>query len=167
MWVKMMADRYPVQSYLHRCGLAQSTQCPYCQEQCETLAHFTTICPRFREARTAGHNQVRAKLTSLLLRCLPKQQWKLFEETPMRRTGLELQQVSVACMVAAARLPQGHQGETVSVENLQPDMVLAYWISAAPLTLCRSNSLQLAGANSTHTRLCWRRCGRMWHSGGR
>jgi hypothetical protein len=48
------------------------------------------------EARTAGHNQVRAKLTSLLLRCLPKQQWKLFEETPMRRTGLELQQVSVA-----------------------------------------------------------------------
>ena len=151
VWVKMMADRYPVQSYLHRCGLAQSPQCPYCQEQCETLAHFTTICPRFREARTAGHNQVRAKLTSLLLRCLPKQQWKLFEETPMRRTGLELQQVSVACMVAAARLPQGHQGETVSVENLQPDMVLVSQSlkKIGLLDLCRpfdSLSEQLAAA---------------------
>jgi ribonuclease HI len=151
VWVKMMADRYPVQSYLHRCGLAQSSQCPYCQAQCETLAHFTTICPRFREARTAGHNQVRAKLTSLLLRCLPKQQWKLFEETPMRRTGLELQQVSVACMVAAERLPQGYQGDSVSAENLQPDMVLVSQSlkKIGLLDLCRpfdSLSEQLAAA---------------------
>jgi hypothetical protein len=121
----MMADRYPVQSFLHLCGVAQSPQCRYCLEQCEPVAHVTTvtICPRFREAHTAGHNQVRAKLTSLLLLCLPKQQWKLFEETPMRRTELELQHVLVACMMAAERLPQGYQGESVSVENLQPDIV--------------------------------------------
>ena len=123
VWVKAMADRYPVQSYLHRCGLVQSPHCPYCQAQGETLAHFTTICPRFREARTAGHNQVRAKLTSLLAKCLTKQ-WQLFEETPMGSTGLTLQRVSAACMVAAERLPQGHQGDSICVENLQPDMVL-------------------------------------------
>jgi hypothetical protein len=102
VWVKMIADRYPVQSHLHRCGLVPSAHCPYCQEQCETLAHFTTVCPRFREARTAGHNLVRAKLTSLLAKCLTKQ-WQLFEETPMRRTELQLLPVSVECMVAAER----------------------------------------------------------------
>ena len=64
-----------------------------------------------------------AKLTSLLAKCLTKQ-WKLFEETPMRSTELQLLSVSVECMVAAERLPQGHQGDPVSVENLQPDMVL-------------------------------------------
>lgn len=123
VWVKATADRYPVQSYLHRCGVVQSPHCPYCQAQDETLAHFTTICPRFREARTAGHNRVRAKLTSLLDKCLATQ-WTLFEETPMRRTGLQLQPVSAACMVAAGRLPQGHSCDFVGVGNLQPDLVL-------------------------------------------
>ena len=150
VWVKAMADRYPVQSYLHRCGVVQSPHCPYCQEQDETLAHFTTICPRFREARTAGHNRVRAKLTSLLNKCLGTQ-WQLFEETPMRRTGLDLQTVSAACMVKAGRLPPGDHGDSVCVGNLQPDLVLV----SGPLKriglldLCRpfdSQSEQLAGA---------------------
>ena len=102
----------------------QSPQCPYCQAQEETLAHFTTICPRFREARTAGHNRVRAKLTSLLAKCLAPQ-WTLFEETPMRRTGLKLQKVSAACMVAAGRLStQMRSCDLVCVGNLQPDLVL-------------------------------------------
>jgi hypothetical protein len=141
-----MADRYPVQSYLHRCGLVQAPHCPYCQAQGETLAHFTTICPRFREARTAGHNQVRAKLTSLLAKCLTKQ-WQLFEETPMRRTG----RVSAACIVAAERLPQGPQGDSVCVENLQPDVVLVSrsLMRIGLLDLCRpfdSQPEQLAAA---------------------
>ncbi len=37
----------------------------------------------------------------------PSTQWTLFEETPMRRTELPLQSVSVVCMVAAERLPKG------------------------------------------------------------
>ena len=63
VWVKASADRYPVNSYLHQCQLVPSPHCPYCpgQPEDETLAHFTTICPRFREARTAGHNRVRAQ----------------------------------------------------------------------------------------------------------
>jgi hypothetical protein len=70
-----------MQSYLHQCGVAQSPHCPYCQARGETLAHFTTICPRFREASTVGHNLVLAKLTLLLDKCL-ETQWILFEETP-------------------------------------------------------------------------------------
>ncbi len=74
MWVKASADRYPVSSYLHQCQLVPSTHCPYCPGQDETLAHFTTFCPRFREAGTAGHKaRVRAKLASLLAKCLDTQ----------------------------------------------------------------------------------------------
>jgi hypothetical protein len=121
--VKATADRYPVQSYLPQCGEVQSPHCPYCPEQGETLAHLTTICPRFREARTAGHNRVRAKLTSLLAKCLDTQR-QLFEENPHEAHGLKLQTVVVACMVSAGRLPQGHHCEFVCVGNLQPDLVL-------------------------------------------
>ena len=42
----------------------------------------------------------------------------------MRRTELQLQPVSVECMVAAEQLPHGYLGDSVCVENLQPDMVL-------------------------------------------
>ena len=42
----------------------------------------------------------------------------------MRRTELQLLPVSVECTVAVERLPQGHQGDSVSVDNLQLDMVL-------------------------------------------
>ena len=42
----------------------------------------------------------------------------------MRCTELQLQTMSVACMVAAERLPQGFQGDSVCVENLQQDRLL-------------------------------------------
>ena len=69
----------------------------------------------------------------------------------MRRTELQLLPVSVECMVAAERLPLGHQGDPVSVENLQPDMVLVSQSlkRIGLLDLCRpfdSLSEQLAAA---------------------
>ena len=69
----------------------------------------------------------------------------------MRRTGLTLQRVSAACMVAAERLPQGHQGDSICVENLQPDMVLVSLslMRIGLLDLCRpfdSQPEQLAAA---------------------
>jgi hypothetical protein len=66
---------------------------------------------------------VRAKLASLVAKCLDTQ-WQLFEETPMRSTGLELQRVSAACMVEAGRLSPGDRGDSICVGNLQPDLVL-------------------------------------------
>jgi hypothetical protein len=63
VWYKAMTRIYLVQVYLHRIGVAKSSQCPHCSYTAiETLAHFACVCPAFLEARTAAHNQVRAVL---------------------------------------------------------------------------------------------------------
>jgi hypothetical protein len=63
VWYKAMTGIYPVQVDLHRIGVAKSSQCAHCSNTAiETLAHFACVCPAFREARTAVHNQVRAVL---------------------------------------------------------------------------------------------------------
>ena len=123
VWVKAMADCYPVQAYLQRINLVKSADCPYCPRTKETLAHFASVCPQFREARTAAHNQVRKMISSLLAKCLPDC-WGLHEETPMADTGLRLARVSFASMKASGRpLPEHHE-DTVCVGRLQPDLVL-------------------------------------------
>ena len=56
----------PVQVYLKRIGKAQSPICLHCWEGApESLTHFACVCPKFREARTSAHNQVRDVITSL------------------------------------------------------------------------------------------------------
>ena len=123
VWVKAMADQYPVQAYLHRIKQTTSAECPFCPETRETLAHFACVCPRFREGRTAAHNQVRKLISSLLVKNL-HHRWELHEETPMANTGLRLNRVSVSCMEASGRpLPESHDG-TICVGRLQPDLVL-------------------------------------------
>jgi hypothetical protein len=128
VWVKATADLYPVQSYLHRCGIVQSPHCSYCHEQDETLAHFTTICRRFREARTAGQlglNQVRAKLASLLAKCLDTQ-WQLSQVrgNPHKVHGAGAAN-SVGCIHGGGGVaPPRGATVTSSVGNLQPDLVL-------------------------------------------
>ncbi len=58
VWYKAMTGIYPVQVYLHS-GVAKSLLCPQCYNMAiETLTHFACICPAFREARTAAHDQV-------------------------------------------------------------------------------------------------------------
>ena len=71
VWVKAMADCYPVQAYLCRINLTKSADCPYCPGTKETLAHFACVCPQFREASTAAHNQVRELISSLLAKFIP------------------------------------------------------------------------------------------------
>ena len=97
-----MADQYPVQAYLHRIKQTTSAECPFCPETRETLAHFACVCPRFREGRTAAHNQVRKLISSLLVKYL-HHRWELHEETPMANTGLRLNRVSVSCMEVSGR----------------------------------------------------------------
>ncbi len=61
VWTRVMTDTYPVQTYLHKIGAVQSPLCPHCSDNAiETLTHFACVCPKFREARTAAHNQLRA-----------------------------------------------------------------------------------------------------------
>ncbi len=95
VWYKSMTDIYQVQVYLHRIGVAKSSQCPHCSNTAtETLAHFECVCPAFREARTVAHNQVRAVLAISLKDAL-SEDWEVFEKTPLAATGLKLQQVSI------------------------------------------------------------------------
>ena len=156
VWVRAMADCYPVQAYLQRVTLAKSADCPYCPGTKETLAHFACVCPQFREARTAAHNQVRKLISSLLVKCLPDR-WELHEETPMANIGLRLGRVSVACMEASGRpLPEHHDG-TVCVGRLQPDLVFVSQSrrKIALVELCRpmdDSSEQLAAAHERKMR---------------
>ncbi len=85
MWVKAMADQYPVQAYLHRIKQTTSAECPFCPETRETLAHFARVFER------AAHNQVRKLISSLLVKYL-HHRWDLLEleEIPMANTGLRL-----------------------------------------------------------------------------
>ena len=171
MWVRVMADCCPAQTYLRRITLAKSADCPYCPGTKETLAHFACVCPQFREARTAAHNQVRKLISSessLLAKCLPDH-WKMHEETPMANTGLQLGSVSVDCMEASERPLPEHHDDTICVGRLQPDLVFVSQSrrKIALVELCRpmdDSSEQLAAAHERKyalTRLSWRRSRRI------
>ena len=91
-----MTGTYPVATYLHRIGRAESRQCLFCSSgQYETLSHFLSVCSRFHDARTPAHNQIRLQLSVSLRKSLPAG-WQLFEETPMFATGLQLCRISTA-----------------------------------------------------------------------
>jgi len=156
VWVKAMTGRYPVQTYLHRVKLVSSPNCPFCPGVRETLTHFACICPQFREARTAAHNRVRKTICTFLTKLLSKQ-WTIYEETPMSQTGLRLELVSAACMEAAGRPLPEHHAELVSVDRLQPDMVIVSRAlkKIALVEVCRpmdESADQLAAAESRKLR---------------
>ncbi len=105
IWLKSMEGIYPVHTYLHRIGKAASPLCPYCNSrENETLTHFTSICPRFREARTSAHNQVRRVITAFLARNIGRR-WQMFEESSLKNTGLVLRPVSATSVAQAKRQP--------------------------------------------------------------
>ena len=92
-WMQAMTGTYPVATYLYRIGRAASRQCLFCGSgQDETLSHFLGVCPRFHDARTAAHNQIRLQLFMSLRKSLPRS-WRLYEESPMLATGLRLRRV--------------------------------------------------------------------------
>ena len=126
VWTKAMAGIYPVQVYLHRIGKATTPYCPHCaNDTVETLTHFACICPKFREARTAAHNQLRSNIAANLKDSL-LDDWVLLEETPLIATGLQLQPVSAATIVSASRdavtLPTDQ--DLLDLGRWQPDFVL-------------------------------------------
>ena len=124
-----MTDTYPVQTYLHRIGAVKSPHCPHCSDNAiETLTPFACVCPKFREARTAAHNQLRAVVAASLQSSL-SEDWHTFEEKSLAATGLRLQRVR-AGEVLLARGESGAQDpaqDTVDISRWQPDFVLISW----------------------------------------
>ena len=129
VWYKAMTGIYPVQVYLHRIGAVKSPHCPHCSNnELETLTHFACVCPTFREARTAAHNQLRAVLAASLKNFL-SEDWSVFEETPLASTGLKLQQVpddEVRLALDATESITPEAGN-VRLDRWQPDFILISW----------------------------------------
>jgi len=67
LWIQAVTGQYPTTSRLHKMFPHRypSAACPWCQPRGagtpsivqDTLCHFLTMCPRFREARTEAHNR--------------------------------------------------------------------------------------------------------------
>ena len=124
VWLKCMEGIYPVQEYLHRIGKAPTSICLHCGEGArETLTHFACVCPKFREARTSAHNQVRRVITFFLARILGRK-WKMFEETCMKNTGLTLSPVPAALVAQAQQRPVEDDSERLcALDRWQPDWI--------------------------------------------
>ena len=103
IWLKCMEGIYLVQTYLYCIGKAPSPLCPHCGSSVdETFTHFTSVCPKFREALTSAHNQVRRVITAFLARNIDRR-WKLFEESSLKSTGPILRPVSTTSVARARR----------------------------------------------------------------
>ena len=147
-WIQVMTGTYPVTSYLHRISKAESKKCPYCSSgQDETLTHFLSVCPRFHDARTAAHNQIRGQLAASLKKSLP-QGWRQLEETRMAATGLHLRRVPTAQVQQSGRTVSNAdiQVGSMSLGRWQPDLMLISHsrCKIAILELCRPSDVRLA-----------------------
>jgi hypothetical protein len=120
--------RHPVQSYLRRIGKADSNICPHCDQGVpETFTHFANVCPKFHDARTAAHNQVRSVISAFLNKHR-QQVWTLHEEARIDATGLTLRPVSSESMAhAGRRISEAEQAAGLAsiarLGRLQPDFV--------------------------------------------
>jgi len=145
--MQAMTGTYPVATYLHRIGRAESRQCLFCSSgQDETLSHFLSVCSRFHDARTAAHNQIRSQLSVSLRKSLPAG-WQLFEETPMLATGLQLRRISTAQVQDSGRPVSEADvvtGET-AVGRWRPDfLAVSYSLSKiAIVEVCRPSDVHL------------------------
>jgi len=146
VWLKSMEGIYPVQTYLHRIGKAASPLCPHCSSGVdETFTHFTSVCPKFREARTSAHNQVRRVITTFLARNIGHR-WKMFEEKSLKSTGLVLRPVSATSIARARSQPTADPNSEQDLGRWQPDWILVSdeLKKIAILDLCRPSDVHPA-----------------------
>ena len=67
---------------LRRIGKADLDECPHCEQSLPvTLTHLAIVCPKFNDARTAAHNQIRSVISILRLAYIR-------EETSLRNAPL-------------------------------------------------------------------------------
>ena len=120
-----MSSTFPVYSFLFRIKKAISPLCPFCTQGVpETLTHFLKVCPKFHHARSAAHNQVREVLFRAL-KTHAATHWRILQETPLHRTGLDLHKVPTAMAQLAGRIVSDHEIALghVSVARWQPDLI--------------------------------------------
>ena len=92
------------------------------------MTHFACVCPKFREARTAAHNQLRAVVAASLKSTL-SEDWHTFEEKSLAATGLRLQRVRAELEEVSESLARGESEaqdtaqDTVDISRWQPDFV--------------------------------------------
>jgi ribonuclease HI len=153
-WMQAMTGTYPVATYLHRIGRAQSRQCPFCSSgQDETLSHFLSVCSRFHDARTAAHNQIRSQLSVSLRESLPAG-WQLFEETPMLATGLQLRRIPTAQVQDSGRPVSDADvvaGE-MATGRWRPDFLAVSYSRSkiAIVEVCRPSDVRLERLDAAH-----------------
>ncbi len=107
----------------------QSPLSSHCSDNAiETLTHFACVCPKFREARTAAHNQLSAVVAACLKSSLSEDwlHWHTFEEKSLVATGLPLEKVRVEEVLVARGEATAHatDWDTVDIGRWQPDFVL-------------------------------------------
>ena len=124
VWLKCIEGICPVQTYLHRIGKAPSPLCPHCScRENETFTHFTSVCPKFREACISTHNQVQRMITAFLARNIGRR-WKMFEKKSPKSTGLVLRPVSATSVARARRQSTDDQDSVQDLGRWQTDWIL-------------------------------------------
>ena len=121
----------------------------------ESFTHFTDVCPQFREARTAAHNQLREKISGLLQMQLAELGgWKLFEEVRMAQVGLRLKPVAEDLIKLAGRLMPGKTDGMCDVGRLQPDLIALSWSRRriAIIDISRPSDTYVEQLQSSHDR---------------
>ncbi len=90
LWMQAVTGQYPTTARLNKMFPLKylTATCPWCQLGVpETLGHFLTMCPRFREARTEAHNRCWRAIMRTLVGVLPTG-WQVYIDKPMSDTGL-------------------------------------------------------------------------------
>jgi len=155
-WIKATCATYPTHTYLNRINHQILPWCPYCTGQVkETFTHFTAVCPQFREARTAAHNQLREIVSNWLQNQLAESGgWRLFEEVRMAQMGLRLRPVSADVVINAGRHMQLKADGMCDVGRLQPDLVALSWARRriAIIDISRPSDSYIEQLQSAHDR---------------
>ena len=155
-WIKAMCATYPIYTYLHRINREISPWCPFCAEKVrETFTHFTCVCPKFREARTAAHNQLREKVSRLLQKQLADiGGWTLYEEVRIAEVGLRLRSVDADAVALTGRQLHLKPDGTCDVGRLQPDLVAISWPRRriAIIDISRPSDVYIGQLLSAHDR---------------
>ncbi len=89
-WTQLVSHSFQTNTYLQRISVHPTGLCPWCQGVRETLTHFHSQCPKFKDQhRAASHCIVRATIAAL--KDLQPRDWEVFYETPLAQLPFSLE----------------------------------------------------------------------------